>query len=127
VATANPQRVRNYKDLIVWQRALQLVKAVYALTARFPENERYGLAVQMQRAAVFLASNIAEGQARNSTKEFLQFLSHAGGPVAELETQLIVATDVGYCSGKELEKLGAWIGEIQRMLAGLRRSLSSAH
>lgn len=86
--TASPQRVRNYKDLTVWQRAMQVVKAVYAVTGRFPENERFGLASQMRRAAVSVASNIAEGQARNGTKEFLQFLSHAGGSLAELETQL---------------------------------------
>jgi four helix bundle protein len=84
--TSEEQKVRGYKDLIVWQKAMQLVKAIYILTRDFPSDERFGLISQMRRAAVSVASNIAEGQARHTTGEFIQFVSHAEGSVAELET-----------------------------------------
>jgi four helix bundle protein len=86
----------NYKDLLVWQKGIALVKLIYQITQTFPAEEKFGLVSQMRRAAVSIPSNIAEGQARHSTGEFVQFLSHAEGSVAELETQLIIAVELGF-------------------------------
>lgn len=83
--------VRSFRDLEVWQIGLDLVETVYRLTAQFPKSELFGLTAQMRRAAVSIPSNIAEGQARSSSKEFLHFLSYALGSLAELETQLELA------------------------------------
>jgi len=90
-------KARGYKDLIVWQKAMRLVKEIYLLTRGFPGDERFGLVSQMRRAAVSIPSNIAAGQARHTTGEFIQFVSHAEGSVAELDTQLMIAVDLGYC------------------------------
>ena len=79
-------RASSYKDLLVWQKGIKLVEQVYLLTQRFPADERFGLVSQMRRAAVSVPSNIAEGQARHTTGEFVQFVSHAEGFIAELET-----------------------------------------
>ena len=81
-------RLRDYRDLLVWQKGMTLAKAIYQVTQAFPDTERFGLVSQMRRAAVSVPSNIAEGQARNTTGEFVQFLSHAVGSVSELDTQL---------------------------------------
>jgi len=114
-------KVKHYKDLEVWQNGMLVSKAVYRLTARFPTDERFGLTAQMRRAAVSVPSNIAEGQARHGTREFLQFLSHAGGSLAELETQLLL--DLGYCRESEIASVASEITEIQKMLAAIRRKL----
>ncbi|HTU32690.1 MAG TPA: four helix bundle protein, partial [Candidatus Acidoferrum sp.] len=90
-------KVKHYKELKVWQKGMAVSKAVYELTSKFPADERFGLVAQLRRAAVSVPSNIAEGQARHGTREFLQFLSHAGGSLAELETQLLLSVDLGYC------------------------------
>lgn len=89
------ETVRSYKELKVWQKGIEVVKLIYAITDKFPKSETYGLASQMQRAAVSVPSNIAEGQARQHTKEFRQFLHTSLGSVAELDTQLIVAVELG--------------------------------
>lgn len=119
---------RHYKDLLVWQKGMRLAKAVYKLTARFPDAEKYGLISQMRRAAVSVPSNIAEGQARQGSREFLLFLSHAGGSVAELETQLLLSVDLGHCNEAEVEEVESDIVELQKCwqqygarLAGLFR------
>ena len=88
--------VKSYRDLKVWQLGVELVTEVYRLTAGFPRNEAYGLSSQIQRAAVLIPSNIAEGHARNSDKEFNHFLGIALGSLAELETQLIIAERLEY-------------------------------
>ena len=118
------RKPRHYKELQVWQKAMALAKAVYRLTARFPAEERYGLALQMKRAAVSIPSNIAEGQARHGTREFLQYLSHASGSLAELETQLILSADLSYCSQENSSAIVTEIAELQKMLAAIRRKLS---
>jgi len=82
---------KHYKELLVWQKGMALAKLVYRLTVRFPREEKFGLTSQIRRASVSVPSNIAEGQARQSTKEFLQFLSHAEGSLAELETQVLLS------------------------------------
>jgi four helix bundle protein len=81
---------KSYKDLLVWQKGLRLVKMVYQLTAEFPTEERFGLISQMRRCAVSVPSNIAEGQSRRTAGEFVQFISHAEGSLAELETQCLI-------------------------------------
>ncbi len=87
---------RAHHDLMAWQRAVQLVEAVYLCTQAFPADERFGLTAQIRRSAVSVASNIAEGAARSGTKEFLHFLTMARGSLSELETQLIIARNLRY-------------------------------
>jgi len=115
--------MRSYRDLIVWQKAMELVKRIYRLAGGFPAHERYGLADQMRRSAVSIPSNIAEGQARQHTAEFRQFLYVALGSLAELETQSLIAHDVGYLSAVELSDVEVFLSEIRRMLHGLIKQL----
>src|SRR6185295_7508902 len=89
-------KVISYRDLIVWQSAMQLAEDTYKLCARFPRSERFGLGAQLQRCAVSVPLNIAEGQARGSTRDYLRFLSIARGSAAEVETQLLLAQRLGY-------------------------------
>src|SRR6266566_7108238 len=84
----DPKLAENFKDLLVWQKGMSIAKMVYELTRGFPSDERFGLISQMRRAAVSIPSNLAEGQARHTTGEFIQFFSHAEGSLAELKTQL---------------------------------------
>jgi carbamoyl-phosphate synthase large subunit len=116
---------KHYKELLVWQKGMVLAKLVYKLTMRFPAEERYGLTSQLRRAVVSVPSNIAEGQARQGTKEFLQFLSHAEGSLAELETQLLLSVELGFAQQKEVEPALKEIDELQKMLVALKRKLSS--
>jgi four helix bundle protein len=118
-------KVKHYKDLLVWQKGMTLVKSIYALTAMFPREERYGLTSQLRRAAVSVPSNIADGQARQSTKEFLQFISHAEGSLAELETQLLLSVDLAFVQKNEISAALQEINELQKMLSGLRTKLAS--
>jgi len=117
-------RVGGYKDLLVWQKGMALVKLVYRATQHFPDDEKFGLVSQMRRAAVSIPSNIAEGQARHTTGEFIQFLSHAEGSLAELDTQLLLAIDLGYCTTAQLNEALGFISELRKMLNALRRKLS---
>ena len=118
-------KARHYKELLVWQKGMQLAREIYRLTSKFPSEERFGLTSQMRRACVSVPSNIAEGQARRSTREFLLFLSHASGSLAELETQVLLALDLQFCKKEEFEPALTGISELQRMLAALRRRLGS--
>lgn len=112
---------RKHRDLLVWQRAVELVADVYRLTAEFPDSERFGLAAQMRRAAVSVPSNIAEGAARLSRKEFLRFLGIARGSLSEVDTQLVVANTLGYVeNGSVLEQN---INDVFGLLNGLINSL----
>jgi four helix bundle protein len=120
--TAKP---RHYKDLLIWQRGMGLAKFIYRLTAKFPSEERYGLTSQLRRAAVSVPSNIAEGQARQGTKEFVQFLSHAQGSLAELETQLLLSIELDFAQKSDVDHLLQEIDELQKMIVGLKRKLSS--
>jgi four helix bundle protein len=113
-------RVRSHKDLDVWQRAMDLTSEIYALTGRFPKEETYGLVMQTRRSAVSIPSNIAEGAARNSSKEFSQFLHVALGSAAELETQLLLAQRMGFLS--ETRPLDL-LDQIRKMLTALLRRL----
>jgi len=118
-----PNTTRSYKDLIVWQKGIKLAKLVYQLTKNFPSEEKFGLIAQMRRGAVSIPSNIAEGQARHTTGEFIQFISHAEGSLAELDTQLILSIELKFCSSAAADAAFALISEIRRMLNGLRRRL----
>ena len=122
---AEHAKPRHYKDLLVWQKGMVLVKNVYQLTQKFPAAEKFGLVSQLRRASVSVPSNIAEGQARQGTKEFLQFLSHAEGSLAEVETQVLVSIDLGFCTKVEAEPSLNEIDQLQKMLGALRRKLSS--
>lgn len=118
------QKVRNYRDLVVWQKGIDLVKDVYQLTKQFPNHERYALANQLQRAAVSVPSNIAEGQARQHTKEFRQFLYISLGSLAEVDTQIVVAQELTYITAEEAHSLFQKITPLKKMLHSLINRLS---
>lgn len=117
------QTTQSYKDLVVWQKGIALAKTIYKLTRTFPKEEKFGLVSQMRRAAVSISSNIAEGQARRTTGEFVQFISHAEGSVAELDTQLIISVELSFCAKKDALASYEMIDELRRMLNALRRKL----
>jgi len=118
-------KIKSYKDLHVWQKGLTLVKMIYQATKTFPGDERFGLVSQMRRAAVSVPSNIAEGQTRRTTGEFVQFISHAEGSLAELETQLLISLDLGFVNPKDADPMLASIEELQKMLNSLRHRLDT--
>ena len=118
-------RPKHYKDLLIWQKGMKLCKLMYRLTSEFPSDERYGLTSQMRRAVVSVPSNIAEGQARQGTREFLQFLSHAEGSLAELETQLLLSVELSFATQDDVSLLLKELDELQKMLVALKRKLSS--
>jgi len=115
---------QSYKDLLVWQKSIQFVKEIYMVTEDFPQSEKFGLVDQLRRAAVSVPSNIAEGHGRSSSKERKQFTSLARGSAAELETQLIVAKELGFINDAQFIQLEKSIVEILKMLSGLHKSLS---
>ena len=122
------QQSRNsHKDLILWQKALDLAVAVHEVSAAFPKSEIFGLVSQIRRAAVSIPSNIAEGSARRTTREFIAFLHIARGSMAEVETQLLLAQRTGYVSNERLTVLQVRLDEVGRIMnaviAGLRRRL----
>lgn len=115
--------MHNYKELKVWTKSVELATLVYQTTGSFPKEEKFGLTSQMQRAAVSISSNIAEGAGRNSEPEFNVFLGYARGSSFELETQLFIAKNIGYVDESAFELLLNSITEIQKMLHGLKKSL----
>ena len=119
------KKTQSYKDLVVWQKGIALAKLVYTITTKFPNEEKFGLVSQMRRAAVSIPSNIAEGQARHTTGEFVQFISHAEGSVAELNTQLILAAELHFCGQNIAAPAFELIEDLRRMLNGLRRKLDT--
>jgi len=104
---------------------MALAKQVYALTRAFPDDERFGLTAQMRRAVVSVPSNIAEGQARHGRREFVHFLSHAEGSLAELDTQLTLAVELGYCRPSDAHGSIVLVAELQKMMASLRGKLAA--
>ena len=115
---------RSYKDLVAWQKSMDLVTATYRATARFPRDELFGLTSQLRRAAVSIPSNIAEGQGRLSEKEFRYFLGQARGSLMEVETQLQVAENLGYLEPESKHKLTETCAEVGRILNGLIASVT---
>lgn len=116
--------VRSYRDLQVWQESMALVEAIYAATAAFPADERFGLTSQLRRASVSIASNIAEGHARFGTRDFLRFVGISAGSLAEVETQLEVASRLGLLHASQANALLTTCDQLDRMLRGLSKSLS---
>ena len=111
------------KDLIAWQQAMDLVEMVYKLTAKLPKEELYGLTSQMRRCAVSIASNIAEGQGRNSKGEFYQFLGNARGSLEELRTQVLIAQRLRFVVEPEVEKVLEQLERVARLLNGLMQAV----
>lgn len=124
-------RIRSHRDLIIWQRAMELVNAVYDLTEPFPKREQYGLTAQMRRAAMSIPANIAEGAGRSTTRDLLRFLAIARGSLYEVDTYCDVSEIRGYGPEPALEKARLLIQEIRRMhaalCASLRRRLNADH
>jgi four helix bundle protein len=115
---------RSYRDLEVWKLSIDFVKKVYQVTHNFPDSEKFGLINQIRRAAVSIPSNIAEGQGRNSTKEFKQFLAIGLGSLAELETQLIIAKEIEYLTQNGLDALLSPLDRIRKMIKGLSKGIA---
>lgn len=115
--------IKNYKDLKVWQKSRELVKAVYLISRQFPEDERFGLTTQIRRAVISVPSNIAEGHSRSGSQDYYRFLSIALVSLSEVETQLIISVDLDFCDSKTITQATSLIDELQRMLHSLRKSL----
>lgn len=117
--------MKTHHDLDVWKKSIDLVTAIYKVTESYPKSELYGLTSQIRRCAVSVPSNIAEGAARTSTKEFSQFLSIALGSIAELETQLIVSSNLKLLEKSDFDSLIESLITIRKMTAGLKKSISN--
>jgi four helix bundle protein len=115
--------VESYQRLSVWQKAMDLAEAVYRVTEDFPKQEAFGLTSQLRRAAVSIPSNIAEGKERDSSREFLRFLSIAMGSLAELETQLLLSSRLGYVLDADNQVLAPLLDQTGKMLRGFKKSL----
>ncbi len=113
----------DYKELVAWQKAIELVTHIYQATSDFPKQEQYGLVSQLRRAAVSIPSNIAEGQARFSKPDFRHFLRQARGSVAEVETQIVISQNLGYIDPTSAESILHRAAEVGRILNGLIRSI----
>src|SRR3990167_6948793 len=117
--------IKSHKDLIVWQKAVSLSLLVYRLTKDFPQREVYALSSQMRRAAVSIASNIAEGMSRRTRKDFQHFLHMAYGSAAELETQLLIAKQLSFCSESQFQENNSLLSEVSKMLRAMIQKLES--
>jgi len=117
--------VQSYRDLIVWQKAMELAREVYVMTQSFPQDERFGLTSQVRRAVVSIASNIAEGQGRLSSGEFRQFLGHARGSLYEVETQVQLAADLHFITEEARFAMSSRTAEVARLLNGLLKSVAN--
>jgi four helix bundle protein len=116
-------KINSYKDLTVWQKSIELVLCIYTLTEDFPKQEQYGLMSQMRRASVSIPSNIAEGSKRGSRKDYKKFIRNSFGSGAELETQLILAQKLDFCTNRDLENTQELLDSIMKMLNSLIKSL----
>jgi four helix bundle protein len=123
-STTGVTMISSYKDLLVWQRSMDLVEKVYLITLKLPSTEQFGLVSQMRRAAVSVPSNIAEGYGRQATGEYRHHLSIARGSLLELETQALLCKRLKYLQTADCDSLGNEIAEISRMLATLVSKLS---
>ena len=118
-------RIRSHRDLVAWQRAMDLTVVIYQVTKAYPKDELYALTSQTRRAAVSIPANIAEGQGRRSRKEFCQFLGNARGSLSELETHLELALRIGYLNDEQYAPIYEQLHEVGRLINGLLRSLST--
>ncbi|MBM4055481.1 MAG: four helix bundle protein [Planctomycetes bacterium] len=119
--------LKNFKDLKVWQKAYQLCLEIYKTTKRFPKEELYGLTSQIRRAAVSVVCNIAEGYGRKTLLEYIRSLYIAYGSICELETQVLLSGDLDYVEPERIETLQKNLGEVERMLKALIKSLETKH
>jgi len=117
---------QSYRDLIAWQKAMELVMEIYRNTKNFPRDEVYGLAAQLRRSSVLIPTNIAEGQARYSATEFHSCLGRARGALVEVETELILAQNLEYLSGEQSQKLLSKASELGKILNGLAGAIRPA-
>jgi four helix bundle protein len=111
--------MKDFRDLVVWQKAHRLTLSAYKLTATFPKEERYGLTSQIRRCAVSIAANIAEGCGKRGNAEFQRFLNIASGSASELEYEFMLARDLGFVTGTDYAEVEQQVTEVKRMLAGL--------
>jgi carbamoyl-phosphate synthase large subunit len=116
-------KISHFRELEVWRLAMSLAARVYKLTAEFPKEQRYGLSAQMQRAAVSVPSNIAEGNARQTTRDYARFVSMASGSAAELQTQLLLAQQLGVGAGEQIDAALMDCDRVGKMLLRLHRAL----
>src|SRR6185503_16374446 len=121
--TSAKPKVRSYRDLLVWQRAMQFLQEIYCLTEAYPKREIYGLTAQMRRAVISIPANIAEGQERGTTRDFLRFLSIAAGSLRELQTYLDATLLLKYATDSQLKRSRELAEETGRLLGGLRGAL----
>ena len=117
--------IQSFKDLKAWQLGMDVVEGVYHLTDKFPKSEIYGLANQMRRSAISIPSNLAEGQDRDSTKEFIHFIAISIGSLCELETQLLIAHRLKYCQSSDIEAVMSKLAEAGRTIRGLQKAIKS--
>ncbi len=115
--------MHQFKELEIWKRSRLFCSQIYAITSKFPCDEKFGLTNQLRRASVSIPSNIAEGSSRNSNKDFARFLEIAIGSAYEIETQLLIALDLGFIKNDELDKLLIEISEIIKMISRFRSNL----
>lgn len=118
--------MKNFKKLLVWQKGISLVKDIYRVSKDFPKDELYGLTSQMRRCSISIPSNIAEGSGQGTDKSFSHFLDISQGSSFELETQLIIAFELGYLSESDFNRLNSDLDEIQKMIAGLQKSIKQS-
>jgi four helix bundle protein len=118
------KNLHDHKELIAWQKAIELVEEVYKITQTIPKEEMFGIISQMRRCSISIPSNIAEGHSRNSSGEFKQFLGIAKGSSAELETQLIIAQKLGYITHAKLGEVNSLLVDVRKLISGLLRSLN---
>jgi len=119
--------IKDYRDLIVWQKSMDMVVEVYKLLKKLPKEELYALSSQMRKAAISIPSNIAEGQSRKSTKEFLQFPAIARGSKSELETQILLCVKLEYLPQEETKNAQGLLEEVGKMLTALMQKLTTTH
>lgn len=118
-------KLRDYKDLIAWQKSYQMCRTVYQITENFPRKEQFGLTSQIRRSALSVPSNIAEGYTRHSTQDYIRFLYIAYSSLAELETQLMLSKDLNYIDQTVYAKIESLTREVQRIMMALIKSLKS--
>ena len=119
-------KAKNYRELLVWQKAMTAVTMLYSLVKKLPKEESFALSDQMRRCVISIPSNIAEGQQRGSIPDFTRFISYVQGSRAELETQLLACVAIGYLREEEISDLMELLNEINRMLSVLTKSLSAS-
>ncbi len=118
--------IHNFRELVAWQKAMQLTKEVYVLTKNFPSIEQYGLVSQIQRAVVSIPSNIAEGAGRPTQKELVHFLSFSLGSAYELETELLLARELDYITEEQSKQINTEVVEVQKLVYSLMKKFNSS-